>query len=131
MRELTLPLILLPTILPTDAGQAETWWTIAQRNGVGFVFFVLFLALTALSIRREKRAELKRAELELEANAERLAMQTEIRDLNKKQLAQQISHSNRLEQIIKDGNKAQADVGVELKNLARRVRCPGTNPPND
>ena len=125
MKDLLLPLAILPSIMPANAGEAETWWTIAQRNGVGFVFFVLFLALTAISVRREKVAEQDRVKRENDANAERLALQTEIRDLNKQQLDQAAGHSSRLEKIIKDGNKAQADVGIEMKNLARRVRCPG------
>jgi thiamine biosynthesis lipoprotein ApbE len=137
MRELILPFAILPAILPANVNEAETWWTVAQRNGVGFVFFVLFLALTALSVRREKKAEterkareiaseIARAKREDKSNAERLAMQSEIRDLNEKQLAQAVKHSTRLENVIKEGNKAAADVAVEMKNLARRVRCPGT-----
>lgn len=131
MRELILPFALLPAILPANVDEAETWWTVAQRNGVGFVFFVLFLGLTALSIRREKKAEANRAKREVESNAERLALQTQIRDLNEKQLKQADAHSTRLLNIIKDGNKAAADVGVELKNLARRVRCPGSIHPTE
>ena len=124
MRELVLPLALLPTILPANVGEAETWWTVAQRNGVGFVFFILFLALTALSVRREKKAEGDRVKRENDANAERVTLQTEIRDLNKQQLEQAEKHGKNLERIIKDGNRAAADVAVEMKNLARRVNCP-------
>lgn len=125
MKDLIVPLALLPTIMPTNAGEAETWWTVAQRNGVGFVFFMLFIALTALSMRREKKAEKERVEREAKANAEEVALRTEIRDLSKSQLEQADKHAKRLETIIKDGNKAAADVAIEMKNLARRVRCPG------
>lgn len=129
MKDLIAPLALLPTIMPANVGEAETWWTIAQRNGVGFVFFILFLALTALSVRREKKAERERTKREIEDKAEQRAMRTEIRDLTKKQLAQAATHATRLENIIKDGNKAAADVAIEMKNLARRVRCPGSTHP--
>lgn len=135
MRELVLPLALLPTILPTNAGEAETWWTIAQRNGVGFVFFILFLSLTALSIRRERKVEIARAKREADANAERIALQTQIRDLTqaqltaseehgKRQLAQSTSHARKLEGIIEDGNKVQVELSANIKQLARKVNCP-------
>ncbi len=118
---------MLPPFLAADVHDAEGWWQLVQKNGVGFIFFILFVILTGFSVRREKASEEARAKRENEANADRLAMQTEIRDLNKKQFDQQVSHSTRLEQIIKDGNKAQADVGVELKNLARRMKCAGSS----
>lgn len=127
MREFALSFAVLPSVLgqlPVKSDEVESWWEKANKHGVGFVFFVLFLALMYISYRRETKAEEARTKREELANAERLALQTEIRDLNQRQLDQSDRHANALKRVILDGNKAQADVGVELKNLARKVNCP-------
>lgn len=128
MKDLLVPLALIPSVfissLPVDMAQADSWWQTAQKNGVGFVFFLLFLGITFATYNREKKAEAARVLRDNSANGERLAMQTEIRDLNKQQLDSAKDHSKNLERLIKDGNKAQADIGAEMKNLARKVNCP-------
>ena len=127
MREFALSFAVLPGMLaqmPPKIEEAESWWETANRNGVGFVFFVLFVCLMWVSYRREKTAEEARVKRENAANAERTALQAEIRDINQRQLEQANTHAAALQRIIKDGNKAQADVAIEMKNLARKVNCP-------
>lgn len=132
MRELFIPLAILPTIAVTTPGEAQTWWQHAQQNGVGFVFFVLFTMLLALSAKRQRDAETL-------ANKERLDMQKEIRDLNQAQLTQQVvhaeaqlaqqtGHATRLEQLIKDQTKSASDHAMELRNLTRKMNRPCVAP---
>lgn len=131
MKDLFIPFALIPTVfatsLPVDINEASSWWEKAQKEGVGFVFFMLFLVITFMTYYREKKAEAARVLRDNSANGERLAMQTEIRDLNKQQLDSAKDHSKNLERLIKDGNKSQADIGAEMKNLARKVNCPMIN----
>jgi Flp pilus assembly protein TadB len=107
-----------------------------DKWGIAFVGLAFTVCLASWLARRETKAEARRQvredkleetrqEREEAASAERLAMQTEIRDLNRQQLEQAAAHAKKLEQLTRDGNKAQADVGMELKNIARKIRCPG------
>jgi hypothetical protein len=125
MREFALSFAVFSQI-PTVT-EAESWWQKANKHGVGFVFFLMFLALTWLSYRRERKVEIERVKRETEVNAERISLQTEIRDLNRQQLEQAQSQSKRLEDLIREGNKAQTNVAIEMRTLARKVNCPKQN----
>lgn len=131
MKDFLLPLAALPPFLATTAQDADGWWQIVQKNGVGFIFFVLFLFISWLSFKREKTAETERVNRETaaeaarvkrenEANAERLAMQTEIRDLNKSQLEQAEKHAKSLELLVKEQTKGMNDNATELRNVVRK-----------
>lgn len=124
-------MIPLSSLLAVTMEDAPFWEPIAEKWGIGFVGLALFVALAYWTTKREDKLQDARDKREAESLAERLALLTKNNELGEKMIQQHKDHSLRLEQIIKDGNKAQADVGVELKNLARRVRCPGTNPPTE
>lgn len=131
MKDFILPMIPLSSLLAVTMEDAPFWERIAEKWGIGFVGLALFVALAYWTTKREDKLQDARDKREAESLAERLALLTKNNELGEKMIQQHKDHSLRLEQIIKDGNKAQADVGVELKNLARRVRCPGTNPPTE
>lgn len=141
MRELIVSSIIsipFATVIGIITGTESRDWNerMLDKWGIAFVGLAFTVCLASWLARRENKAEVRRqiredaaeqerAKRDTIANDERLAMQTEIRDLNQRQLDQQNGHAKKLEHIIKDGNKAQADVGVELKNIARKIRCPG------
>jgi hypothetical protein len=131
MKDFILPMIPLSSLLAVTMDDAPFWERIAEKWGIGFVGLALFCALAYWTSKREDNLQAARDKRDTEALAERMALLTKNNELGEKMIQQHKDHSVRLEQIIKDGNKAQADVGVELKNLARRVRCPGTNPPSE
>jgi hypothetical protein len=131
MKDFILPMIPLSGLLAVTMEDAPFWERIAEKWGIGFVGLALFCALAFWTSKREDRLQAARDKRDVDAQAERLALLTKNNELGEKMIQQHKDHSLRLEQIIKDGNKAQTDVGVELKNLARRVRCPGTLPPSE
>lgn len=117
-------MIPLSGFMAVTATDVSFWERIAEKWGIGFVGLALFVALAYWTTKREERIQDKRDERDERMSAERLAMQTEIRDLNRAQLDVVSKHANKLEAIIKDGNKAQADVAIELKNIARLIHRP-------
>lgn len=131
MKDFILPMIPLSGLLAVTMEDAPFWERIAEKWGIGFVGLGLFCALAYWTTKRETRLQDARDKRDAEALAERLTLLTKNNELGEKMIQQHKDHSLRLEQIIKDGNRAQADVGIELKNLARRVRCPGTLPPSE
>lgn len=124
MKDLLLPFAIIPSYMAALTMDNATFWErVAEKWGIGFIGLGLFLALSWWTVKREDAAADARSKRESAVDAERLAMQTEIRDLHREHLEQSRRHAAKLEQIIKDGNKAQSDLGIELKNLARRVKC--------
>lgn len=106
---------------PTDA---SFWERVAEKWGIGFVGMALLFFLAKWTAKREAKALLDRETRENAMNAERLDLLKRNNELQEQHLAASQKHSTELKQIIRDGNKYQADVGVELKNIARRVNCP-------
>lgn len=122
-------MIPLSSLLAVTMEDAPFWERIAEKWGIGFVGLALFIGLAYWTTKREERLQEARDKRDAESHAERAELLKKNNELGERMIQQHKDHSLRLEQIIKDGNRAQADVGVELKNLARRVRCPGSNPP--
>jgi hypothetical protein len=129
MKDFILPLIPISSLMAVSMNDAPFWERIAEKWGIGFVGLALFVALAYWTTKREDKMQSVRDKREDESQNERLTLLGKNNDLAEKLIQQHKDHSLRLEQIIKDGNKAQADVGVELKNLARRIRCPGGSHP--
>ena len=102
------------------------WESVAEKWGIGLVGLGLFIALAFWTTKREEKIQKARESREDASQAERTELMRHNIALGEKLIQQHRDHSDRLEQIIKDGNKAQADIGIELKNLSRCVRCPGT-----
>ena len=131
MKDILLPFIPLSGLLADASPDATFWERIAEKWGIGFVGLALFVVLARFTMKRDDEREKKRDERDELEKAEKVALAKENNRLQQELLDQHRNHSRRLEALIKDGNKHQADVGQELKNLARRVRCPGTTPNAD
>lgn len=119
----------LPFIAAVTQEELTFWERIAEKWGIGFIGLGLFAALAYWTAKRENALQATRDKRDADAQAERLALLTRNNELQEQAIEAQRKHANELKQIIRDGNKYQEDVGRELKNLARRVRCPGTTPP--
>jgi flagellar biosynthesis/type III secretory pathway M-ring protein FliF/YscJ len=126
MRELVLTSIPISSFFIAGLGNAEYWERIAEKWGIGFIGLALFIALAFWTVKREERLLKAREKREDSLQEERSIMMKKNNELVEQLVKQHKDHSVRLEQIIADGNRNQADVGRELKNLARKIRCPGT-----
>lgn len=127
MKEFLFPAAAFTGLAAMQQESATFWERIAEKWGIGFVGLVLLYFLARWTAAREAKALAERDRREDAINKERLALLQRNNELQEQNIIDSRKHSTELKQIIKDGNRAQADVGVELKNLARRVRCPGTN----
>lgn len=132
MRELILPLATIcPFIAAVSTDDLSFWERIAEKWGIGFIGLALFVLLARWTAKREDTLQAQRDAREAAGQAERVALLQRNNQLQELAIEAQAKHSTDLKQIIRDGNKHQADVGVELKNLARRVRCPGSIHPTE
>ncbi len=124
MKDFLFPAAAFTSFATIQGADAPFWERIAEKWGIGFVGLLLLYFLAKWTAKREATALLEREKRENTMNAERLAALNRNNELQEQHLAASQKHSIELKNIIKDGNKYQADVGVELKNLARRVNCP-------
>lgn len=129
MKEFLFPAAAFTGLAAIQQDAASFWERVAEKWGIGFVGLILLYFLARWTANREAKALLERTQREDAINKERLDLLKRNNELQEQHLEASRKHSTELKQIIRDGNKHQADVGVELKNLARRVRCPGTLPP--
>ena len=129
MRDFVLAMIPISSMMAISANDAPFWERIAEKWGIGFIGLGLFLLLANWTVKREDKLQQIRDAREEESQRERINLLSKNNELAEKLITQHKDHSVRLEQIIKDGNKAQEDVGRELKNITRKIRCPiGSNP---
>lgn len=131
MKDFLFPAAAFTSLAAVQQDAASFWERIAEKWGIGFVGLLLLYFLAKWTANREAKALAERDKREDAINKERLDLLKRNNELQEQHLAATQKHSTELKNIIKDGNKYQADVGIELKNLARRVRCPGTFPPNE
>lgn len=125
MKDLILPAFAIQSIpIALTATEYSFWDRMAERWGIGLVGLVLLFFLARWTSKREAKTLAERDKREDALNKERLKALERNNELLEAQIAQQAKHSAELKQVIKDGNKYQADVGIELKNIARRVNCP-------
>jgi len=130
-RELFLSVFAFQSMLAMTASERDFWDKTAERWGIAFFSLVILFFLARWTAKREDSVRKERDRREDAINKERLALLQRNNELQEQQLEASRKHAAELKQIIKDGNKHSADVGVELKNLARRVRCPGAPPPQE
>jgi Skp family chaperone for outer membrane proteins len=124
MKDFLFPAAAFTSLAVLQQETASFWERVAEKWGIGFVGMALLFFLAKWTAKREAAALLERDHREDAINKERLDLLKRNNELQEQHLAASQKHSTELKNIIKDGNKYQADVGVELKNLARRVNCP-------
>lgn len=125
MKEFLFPLVAIQALpLGMTETQYNFWDRMAERWGIGLVGLVLLFFLARWTSAREAKALVEQRNREDAMNAERLAALERGNQLQEQAIAAQAKHSQEMKQIIRDGNKYQSDVGIELKNIARRVNCP-------
>jgi Mg2+/citrate symporter len=123
MKDLLIPLAIVPLFSAVSIEDISLWERLIEKWGI---VFTLFIALAWWTTKRETDLQNKRDIREADNQEERLNLLKRNNELQEQQLEQHKKHSEDLKRIIRDGNKYQADVGIELKNLARRIRCPGS-----
>jgi len=131
MKEFFFPAAAFTSFAAIGPDSAALWERVVERWGIGAVGLVLLYFLAKWTAKRDAASLAERQRREDALNKERLNLLKRNNELQESQLAAQAKHAQTLERIVKDGNKHQADVAIELKNIARRVRCPGTTPLQD
>lgn len=128
MKDLILPLFAVQIPLAMAESEYSFWDRMAERWGIGLVGLVLVFFLARWSADREAKASKARDDREAASNAERLALLSRNNELQEQQIAAQAKHAQKLEQLTKDGNKAQADNAEVIRNLIRKMKRPCVAP---